>query len=92
MSQLRRVALAGTPLARATVGSIRLHLLKIAAQVSVSVTPQGKLLPSNTAQGLSKHPPALFRAPHPLLASRKPTEDTGISPRSAHSDARRNGV
>jgi len=37
MSQLRRVALAGTPLARATVGSIRLHLLKIAAQVSVSV-------------------------------------------------------
>ena len=37
MSQLRRVALAGTRLAKATVGTIRLHLLKVAAQVTVSV-------------------------------------------------------
>lgn len=37
MSRLRSVALAGTSMARATVGTIRLHLLKIAAQVTVSV-------------------------------------------------------
>jgi hypothetical protein len=34
---LRRLALAGTKLAQATCGSIRLKLLKIGAQVSVSV-------------------------------------------------------
>lgn len=37
MSQLRTVALAGTRMAKATVGTIRLHLMKIAAQVTVSV-------------------------------------------------------
>ncbi len=37
LSQLRAVALVGTPLAKATVGTIRLHLLKIAAHLSVSV-------------------------------------------------------
>lgn len=37
MSRLRSVSLEGTRLAKATVGTIRLHLLKIAAQVSVSV-------------------------------------------------------
>jgi Transposase DDE domain group 1 len=37
MSQLRRIALAGTRMAQATVGTIRLHLMKVAAQVSVSV-------------------------------------------------------
>ena len=37
MRQLRATALAGTSLAKATVGTIRLHLMKIAAQVSVSV-------------------------------------------------------
>jgi hypothetical protein len=34
---LRRLALAGTELAKATCGSIRLKLLKIGAQVTVSV-------------------------------------------------------
>jgi hypothetical protein len=34
---LRRIALAGTELAKATCGSIRLKLLKIGAQVTVSV-------------------------------------------------------
>ena len=34
---LRRIALVGTELARATCGSIRLKLLKIGAQVSISV-------------------------------------------------------
>lgn len=37
MSQLRTVALAGTSMARATVGTIRLRLLKIAAHITVSV-------------------------------------------------------
>jgi hypothetical protein len=37
MSQMRTVALGGTRMARATVGTIRLHLMKIAAQVTVSV-------------------------------------------------------
>jgi Transposase DDE domain group 1 len=37
MSRLRAVALKDTTLARATVGSLRLHLLKIAAHISVSV-------------------------------------------------------
>lgn len=37
VSRLRSVALDGTRLAKATVGTIRLHLLKIAAQLSVSV-------------------------------------------------------
>ena len=37
MSRLRSVALEGTSMARATVGTIRLRLLKIAAQVTVSV-------------------------------------------------------
>ena len=37
MRQVRQVALAGTRLAKATVGTIRLHLMKIAAQVTVSV-------------------------------------------------------
>jgi hypothetical protein len=37
MCALRRIALAGTELARATCGSIRLKLLKIGAQVTVSV-------------------------------------------------------
>jgi hypothetical protein len=37
MGQLRAVALKGTRLAQATVGTIRLHLLKIAAQLTVSV-------------------------------------------------------
>jgi Transposase DDE domain group 1 len=37
MCGLRRIALAGTELARATCGSIRLKLLKIGAQVTVSV-------------------------------------------------------
>jgi hypothetical protein len=37
MRQVRHVALAGTRLAKATVGTIRLHLMKIAAQVTVSV-------------------------------------------------------
>ena len=37
MCALRRLALAGTELARATCGSIRLKLLKIGAQVTVSV-------------------------------------------------------
>jgi hypothetical protein len=37
MSRLRSTALAGTHMARATVGTIRLHLMKIAAQVTVSV-------------------------------------------------------
>lgn len=37
MRRLRATALEGTRLARATVGTIRLHLLKIAAQVTVSV-------------------------------------------------------
>jgi len=37
MSQLRSTALAGTRMAAATVGTIRLHLLKVAAQVTVSV-------------------------------------------------------
>jgi hypothetical protein len=37
MSQLRAMALPGTRLARATIGTIRLHLFKIAAQVTVSV-------------------------------------------------------
>jgi hypothetical protein len=37
VSQLRSVALVGTRLAKATVGTIRLHLLKIAAHITVSV-------------------------------------------------------
>ena len=37
MSQLRSTALAGTRMAKATVGTIRLHLMKVAAQVTVSV-------------------------------------------------------
>jgi hypothetical protein len=37
MRQVRSIALAGTRLAKATVGSIRLQLMKIAAQVHVSV-------------------------------------------------------
>lgn len=37
MRQLRATALAGTRLAQATVGTIRLHLMKIAAQLTVSV-------------------------------------------------------
>jgi len=37
VSRLRATALKGTRLAKATVGTIRLHLLKIAAQVTVSV-------------------------------------------------------
>jgi hypothetical protein len=37
MERLRTLGLAGTDLARATVGSVRLKLLKIAAQVRVSV-------------------------------------------------------
>ena len=37
MCALRRIALAGTELGRATCGSIRLKLLKIGAQVTVSV-------------------------------------------------------
>lgn len=37
MRQVREVALAGTRLAKATVGTIRLQLMKIAAQVTVSV-------------------------------------------------------
>jgi hypothetical protein len=37
MSKLRAVALVGTRMAKATVGTIRLHLMKVAAQVTVSV-------------------------------------------------------
>ena len=37
VSRLRAEALQGTRMAKATVGSIRLHLMKIAAQVTVSV-------------------------------------------------------
>lgn len=37
VSRLRAVALQGTRLAKSTVGSIRVHLMKIAAQVTVSV-------------------------------------------------------
>lgn len=37
VSRLRAVALQGTRLAKSTVGSIRLHLMKIAAHVTVSV-------------------------------------------------------
>ena len=37
MCALRRIGLAGTELARATCGTIRLKLLKIGAQVTVSV-------------------------------------------------------
>ncbi len=37
MERLRTLGLAGTDLARATVGSVRLKLLKVAAQVRVSV-------------------------------------------------------
>ena len=37
MSRLRAVGLRGTRLEKATVGSIRMHLMKIAAQVTVSV-------------------------------------------------------
>lgn len=37
LSQLRARALSGTRLAKASVGSIRIHLMKIAAQVTVSV-------------------------------------------------------
>ena len=37
MRLVRQVALAGTRLAKATMGTIRLHLMKIAAQVTVSV-------------------------------------------------------
>lgn len=37
MERLRPQGLAGTPLERATAGSLRLKLLKVAAQVRVSV-------------------------------------------------------
>ena len=37
ISALRRIGLAGTELARATAGTIRLKLLKIGARVKVSV-------------------------------------------------------
>ena len=37
LSRLRALALQGTRLARATAGSIRVHLMKIAAQVTISV-------------------------------------------------------
>lgn len=37
MRHLRAGALAGTPLAQATAGTLRLHLMKVAAQVTVSV-------------------------------------------------------
>ena len=37
VSRLRTEALQGTRMAKATVGSIRLHLIKIAAQLTVSV-------------------------------------------------------
>ena len=37
VSRLRAVGLKGTRLAKATVGTIRLHLMKIAAQLTVSV-------------------------------------------------------
>ena len=37
MERVRALGLAGTELAQATVGSVRLKLLKVAAQVTVSV-------------------------------------------------------
>ena len=37
MERLRSLGLAGTELAQATVGTVRLKLLKVAAQVTVSV-------------------------------------------------------
>lgn len=37
MERVRALGLAGTQLAQATVGTIRLHLMKVAAQVTVSV-------------------------------------------------------
>jgi Transposase DDE domain group 1 len=37
LARLRAIGLAGTTLARATAGTIRLHLLKLAAQVTVTV-------------------------------------------------------
>lgn len=37
MERIRSLGLAGSPLARATVGSVRIKLLKVAAQVTVSV-------------------------------------------------------
>jgi hypothetical protein len=37
LERVRALGLAGTDLARATVGSVRLKLLKVAAQVRVSV-------------------------------------------------------
>ena len=37
ISRMRGLALQGTRLARATAGSIRVHLMKIAAQVTISV-------------------------------------------------------
>jgi hypothetical protein len=46
LSQMRAVALHGTPLATATVGTIRLKLLKIAAQITVSARRIYVQLPS----------------------------------------------
>jgi hypothetical protein len=37
LERLRTVGLAGTQMARATVGSIRLHVLKVAAEITISV-------------------------------------------------------
>lgn len=37
LERLRTVGLAGTQTARATVGSIRLHVLKVAAEITISV-------------------------------------------------------
>jgi hypothetical protein len=58
MCALRRIALTGTELAKATCGSIRLKLLKIGAQVTVSVRRVKFALASAHPFGTSSPPPA----------------------------------
>jgi hypothetical protein len=64
MSQLRAKALVGTHLAQATVGTIRLHLLKIAAQVTLSVRRiHVRLCSAYPLQEVFAHAQARLRTP-----------------------------
>jgi hypothetical protein len=63
MRQLRATALVGTRLERATVGTIRLQLMKIAAQVTVSVRRvQVRLCSASPARDLFAHAHGQLRA------------------------------
>ena len=64
MCALRRIGLAGSELARATCGTIRLKLLKIGAQVTISVRRVKLALPPPVRIATSSaSPPKLCEAP-----------------------------